>query len=427
MEDSLKATAAVGSQEAVSSLEEARTLKSRSCVCVWGERGLRGLCWSFAGLLVLGQIFLVYRALGSPLGQAGESPSPRETSPKVPGQFRGETTQDYNRRLEELLQAADAQVGGAANQDYRIGPDDVLDVSVFEVPDLNRTVRVSAEGEILLPPLGNVRAAGLTPSGLASLLEKLLRESYLKDPHVGVFLREMQSHAVSVFGAVAKPGVYQIRGAKTLVEVLAMAQGLAPDAGDKVIVERRGSEPAMQSERADDEWQEAATANAPDQTLSPKDNPETARVHGEKAVEIHLKELMDSGDQHSNVSVNPGDVVKVARADVVYVVGEVHKPGGFQLNTNENISVLQALALAEGLTRTSAASRSRVIRTDRVTGNRTEIAIDIRRILAGKTPDQLLQPRDIVFVPNSAGKAAFYRGMESAVGIGSGLLIYRTP
>src|SRR5262249_30743294 len=163
-----------------------------------------------------------------------------------------------------------------------------------------------------------------------------------------------------------------------------------------------------------DEWQEAATANAPDQTLSTKDNQETARVHGEKAVEIHLKELMDSGDQHYNVSVNPGDVVKVARADVVYVVGEVHKPGGFQLNTNENISVLQALALAEGLTRTSAASRSRVIRTDRVTGNRTEIAIDIRRILAGKTPDQLLQPRDIVFVPNSAGKAAFYRGMESA-------------
>lgn len=386
----------------------------------------RGLCFRFGGPLILGSLFLAIPALASPLGQVGGTPNRCETTQGVSQQLRRETTQDYNKRLEELSRQTDAQTGRGANQDYRVGPDDLLEISVFEAPDLNRTVRVSGGGEILLPLLGNVRAVGLTQSGLASVLEELLRRSYMKDPHVGVSLKEMQSHPVSVFGAVAKPGVYQIRGAKTLVEVLSMAQGLAPDAGDKVIVERQGSEQAAQTPSAAAGAQDGAASNARDQTSGTQVSA-GANPPGDSAVEIHLKELMDSGDPRQNVLVYPGDVVKVSRADVVYVVGEVRKPGGFQLNTNENISVLQALALAEGLTRTSAANRSRVIRTDRATGNRTEVAIDIQRILAGKAPDQLLQPRDIVFVPNSAGKTALYRGVESALGIGSGLLIYRTP
>jgi polysaccharide export outer membrane protein len=383
----------------------------------------RGLFLCVIGLLVLRHALFV----GTARGQAEQTPGAGETSQGSLAQPRVETTQDYNQRLQELLRAADGRTGNIADQDYRVGPDDLLDVSVLEAPDLNRTVRVSAEGDISLPLLGSVRAMGLTPSGLAGVLEELLRRTYMKDPHVGVFLKEMQSHPVSILGAVAKPGVYQIRGAKTLVEMLSMAQGLAPDAGDKVIVERQGSELVAQTHNAGDPLPTPAAGSATDQISPNTQIPDGTSMTPDRGIEIQLKQLMNSRDPGQNVLVYPGDVVKVARADVVYVVGEVRKPGGFQLNTNENISVLQALALAEGLTRTSAATRSRVIRTDQATGNRTEIPIDIRRILAGKVHDPMLQARDIVFVPNSTGKIALYRGVESALGIGSSLLIYRAP
>ena len=117
--------------------------------------------------------------------------------------------------------------------------------------------------------------------------------------------------------------------------------------------------------------------------------------------------------------------MKVPRAEVVYVVGEVAKPGGFQLKTNESVSVLQAIALAQGLTHTSASGRSRIIRTNPSTGQRKEIPIDLNKIIAGKIADPILEPRDIVFVPNSAGRSALYRGVEAAITIGSGVAIYR--
>jgi polysaccharide export outer membrane protein len=110
---------------------------------------------------------------------------------------------------------------------------------------------------------------------------------------------------------------------------------------------------------------------------------------------------------------------------MVYVVGEVKKPGGYVLKTNENISVLQALALAEGPTRTSAQSRIRIIRNRGITGTRIEIPIDLGKILAGKLPDPILLPKDIVFVPNSAGRSALYRATEAAIGLGTGMAIYR--
>jgi polysaccharide export outer membrane protein len=147
-------------------------------------------------------------------------------------------------------------------------------------------------------------------------------------------------------------------------------------------------------------------------------------VSGE-TLNINLKELLNSSDSRGNVLIYPGDVIKVTPAGVVYVVGEVKKPGGFVLKTNENISVIQALALAEGLTRTSARSHVRIIRTDGATGARTETPINLDKILAGKLPDPILLPKDILFVPNSTGRSVLYRGAEAALGVGTGLAIYR--
>jgi protein involved in polysaccharide export with SLBB domain len=133
----------------------------------------------------------------------------------------------------------------------RIGPGDLLDISVFEAPEMNRSVRVSSNGEISLDLLGPVMAAGLTPAELESALREKLRLTYMKDPHVNVFVRDLESHPVTVIGAVKKPGVFQIQNPKPILEVLSLAEGLGDDAGDKVLILRRASvaDPASLSAR----------------------------------------------------------------------------------------------------------------------------------------------------------------------------------
>ncbi len=359
--------------------------------------------WRRCALRLLAAVVAVGAAV-EPLRAQGEPRAPGRTS------FEGRTTQDYNRRLEQLRQILEPQAPPGRSEEYCIGPEDLLDITVFEAPELNRAVRISASGEISLPLLGAVRAAGLTARELESVLEELLRRTYMKDPHVGVFVREMQSHPVSVFGAVKKPGVFQIRGAKTVVELLSMAEGLTEDAGDTVLVMRGAG---FRGLGAPPDSEAAAGAAGPSAGAGPE------------TIETDLKQLLQSGDPRWNVPVYPGDVVKVARAGIVYVVGEVKKPGGFLLKSNENISVLQAIALAEGLARTSAKSHARIIHTEEGAGRRTETPIDLGKILAGKAPDLLLQPKDIVFVPSSAARSGLYRGAEAAVAVVTGLIVFR--
>jgi polysaccharide export outer membrane protein len=336
---------------------------------------------------------------------------------------RTETTEEYNRRLQEVLQLSGSGANSSTH-DYRIGAEDLLELAVFEAPELDRTLRVSANGQISLPLLGSSQAAGLTSRELEVVIQELLRRSYMKDPHVSVFVKDMQSHPVSVFGAVKKPGVFQIRGSKRLIEVLSMAEGLSDDAGGTVVVMRQ-AQPAGTTDQIAD----GGSASAPALQEKAGNGAATQAVTGgsvsRETLNINLKDLLNSPDSRTNVLIYPGDVIKVTPAGVVYVVGEVKKPGGFVLKTNENISVLQALALAEGPTRTSARSRVRIIRNDGITGARIEIPIDLGKILAGKLPDPILLPKDIVFVPNSAGRSVLYRGAEAAIGLGTGLAVYR--
>lgn len=317
-------------------------------------------------------------------------PAAAQAPPAQPP-LRGETTADLNRRLEELRRrmAGSGEAAPPGRAENRIGPDDLLEITVFGAPELDRATRVSAAGEISLPLVGIVDVAGRTPHELERHLEERLAARYMRAPQVSVFVRELRSQGVTVLGAVRKPGVYQIPGRTTLAELLSLAEGLEDDAGDRVLV-RRGGE-------ADDRAVE----------------------------EVDLAGMLAASAAGANPVILPGDVVTVTRAGVVYVVGEVRKPGGFLLRGNESISVLQALALAEGLTRTAARGAARIIRTDPATGRREEIPVDLGRVLAGKAPDPVLTARDIVFVPNSAARGAFYRGSEAAVSIVSGLIIFR--
>ena len=337
-----------------------------------------------------------------------------------------ETTEDWNRRLTELLDS-NPSAPAATAQEYRIGPEDVLNINIFEAQELNREVRVSASGEISLPLLGSVRAAGLTPRELEFVLEELLHRTYMKDPHVSVFVREMQSHPVSVMGAVRRPGVFQIRGSKTLLEVLSLAEGLADDAGETVIILRGAAltpEPDPATDRAADREQSSSAAQSTGEVQAASSVLNGNSSISESAVQVNLKDLLESSDSRNNSVVHPGDIVKVTRAGVVYVIGEVRKPGGFALKSNESISVVQALALSEGLTRTAAKGNTRIIRTDPKNGERKETSIDLGKILTGKAPDPMLEAKDIVFVPNSAAKTTFGRGTEVAAQTLAGLLIF---
>jgi len=351
-----------------------------------------------------------------------QSASPNQNTP----QANLETAEDWNRRLKKLLDSNPSAPAVSARE-YRIGSEDVLNINIFEAQELNREVRVSASGDISLPLMGSIRAAGLTPGELEFVLQELLHRTYMKDPHVSVFVREMQSHPVSVMGAVRRPGVFQIRGSKTLLEVLSLAEGLADDAGESVIILRGAAlstepEPAVDRSGATNQSSSAAQNTVGVKEVAPGLN--SNRSASENVVQVNLKDLLESDDSRSNPLVHPGDIVKVTRAGVVYVIGEVRRPGGFALKSNERISVLQALALSEGLTRTAAKAEARIIRTDQQSGEREETPINLGKILAGKAPDPILDPKDIVFVPNSAAKSTLSRGAEIAAQTLTGLLIF---
>jgi polysaccharide export outer membrane protein len=327
-----------------------------------------------------------------------------------------ESTQDYNERLDKLRQQFAEENRQPQPGDYRIGPQDLLDINIFEAPELNRTVRVSENGEVSMPLLGGIQVAGLTARQLEAAMAARLRE-YLKDPHVSVMVTAIESHPISVIGEVNKPGVFQVRGSKTLLEMLSMAQGLAPEAGDEVLVMRS----AGFNRASDAEQKTVAPGHSPSGNASAD---ESALKESPETVSINLRHLLNSRDPKFNVPVYAGDIVKVTRAGIVYVVGAVKRPGGFTVKGNEQMSLLKAIALAEGLSSTSSKGRTRIIRTDESSGKRSEIAVDVGKILDGKEPDMNLQAADIVFIPNSAGKSVLYKGTEAIVATASGLVIF---
>src|SRR5438874_2823147 len=170
---------------------------------------------------------------GTSESSAQEPAKPPNAQSNLESPPTAQSIQDYNERLEKLRMQF-AQQAHEQSADYRIGPQDLLEINVFEATELNRTVRVAESGEVSLPLLGGVRVTGLTAREMEGVLAQRLRE-FLKDPHVSVMVAAIESHPISVIGEVNKPGVFQVRGSKTLLEMLSMAQGVAAEAGDEVL------------------------------------------------------------------------------------------------------------------------------------------------------------------------------------------------
>jgi polysaccharide biosynthesis/export protein len=297
--------------------------------------------------------------------------------------------------------------GSIGGLDYIVGPDDLLNVYILDVPELSRDYRVSATGMVTLPLLAKpIGAAGLTLSQLSDQISgQLQAQGLVSDPHVTVSVDKSKLHSVAITGAVKQPQIYPAFSKTTLLDVLSQAGGLDTDAGNTAIVYRgdianrmRLSEPTGSSQQAH-----------PDQTVT-----------------VDLRRLLESGDPSFNINIYPGDRITVPRAGIVYVVGAVNKPGGFTMNANSrSMTVLQALALAEDPTGTAKRDRTVILRSEpQAPEGRKQIRVDLKAILEGKSPDLALQADDILFVPDSGGKRAFHRGIESVLQAATGVAIY---
>jgi polysaccharide export outer membrane protein len=207
---------------------------------------------------------------------------------------------------------------------------------------------------------------------------------------------------VSVLGAVRTPGVYQVAGTKTLFEVLSLAGGLNPDASNRVNITRERS---------------AGPLPLPNVTTDDS---------GKFFVgELNVRDIMDAKNPEENIAVRPHDVITVPKADLVYVVGAVRRPGGFPLAEKEQISVLQALSMAEGLDGTARSKNARILREPAGSSERQEIKVNLNEILDGRAKDVTLQANDILFIPNSLAKNASMRVLDAALQAATGVAIYR--
>ena len=264
----------------------------------------------------------------------------------------------------------------------QISSGDLLELGVFDTPELSGKLRVNEAGEIALPVAGPLRVEGMTAEEAAAAVEqRLLAAEILKDPHVSIFIVEYATQGVTVTGEVKSPGIYPLLGSHGLLELLSAAGGTTANAGRTVSV----------THKAD------------------PDHPQMIR--------------MDSrpGKIVENVDIQPGDTVVVSRAGVAYVVGDVGHPGGFVIDGNDRLTVLQLVALAAGTTKTSAQDKARLIR--RTPNGREELPIQLKAMMTGKVVDIPLEDGDILFVPSSRGKIYAYRGMDSAIGLASGLAL----
>jgi polysaccharide biosynthesis/export protein len=302
------------------------------------------------------------------------------------------------------LSSLSAEQPPTSERAYILGPEDAISVHVVDLPELDSksvgVIHVDHQGNIRLPLAGRVRVSGLTVEQLEKEVAIRLK-GVMNDPEVSVSVVEFRSHPVSVLGAVRSPGVYQVTGRKTLFEVLSLAGGLNPDAGNTVKVTRQVSAGRLPLKNA------------------------VSDSSGEFYIgQLNVRNVMEAKNPDDNIDVLSNDVITVPRADLVYVVGAVHRAGGFPLAEKEQISVLQAVSLAEGLDRVAGSKNSRILRQSAPGAERTEIQVNVQEILEGRANDVSLQANDILFIPKSVAKSTSIRVLEAAIQAGTGIAIW---
>jgi len=286
---------------------------------------------------------------------------------------------------------------------YTLGPGDQIVIRVPEIEEIdNKTVPIDLKGNINLPSVGRIRASGLNTEQLEAAIADRLQK-YLVKPDVSVYLTEMRSQPVSVLGQVQTPGVHQLQGQKNLFEVLSLAGGLRPEAGNVIEITRRL------------EWGPIPLPGAANDST------------GQFSVgSVQVRSVMNASNPAENILIKPNDVISVPKADTIYVIGAVKKPGAYVLGEHRSLATLEVLALAEGTEKTAAPQNARIMRVISGSNDRAEIPVNLSTILSGKIPDVPLTADDILFVPVSRAKVAGYRTLEALAQAGT-MAIYRVP
>ncbi|HZU45578.1 MAG TPA: polysaccharide biosynthesis/export family protein [Terriglobales bacterium] len=307
--------------------------------------------------------------------------SARAQTPVIPPDASNRVTATSDRQT--VAKASTAIVAPLpAETALRIGIGDMLEVSVYGVPELTQKARVSSSGDIYLPLVNYVHVAKLTPDQAQAIIEKKLVDGgFLRNAHVTVQVTEYVSESVTVLGEVVRPGTYPVLGDRNLLDIISAAGGPTDKAGKAV-------------------------------TIVHREHPDQAEV-----VDL-AKTLGEGGPVNPTIAV--GDTIIVSKAGVVYVVGEVAKPSGF-LMENGSLTVLKAIALAGGTTHSAALNNAKIIR--KTPGGMEETPIPLKKILAAKAPDIPMQPEDVLFVPGSASKNVAVRGLEAVLQTATALSI----
>jgi polysaccharide export outer membrane protein len=286
---------------------------------------------------------------------------------------------------------------------YALGPGDTLFIQVQNVDELSNpsaVFRVDLNGYVDVPRIGPVYASGLTTDRLAALLADRFKK-YLQNPVVSVRVNEFHSKSVSVLGAVGTPGVHNLQGDKTLLATISEAGGLTKDAGSTINITRSKDQGPIPLPTA-----------VPDAT-------------GQFSVaQVNVRDVINATNPKDNILVRPNDVITVPQGDVIYVIGAVNKAGGFTLSDHQDLSVLEALSLAAGLDKDASAKNSKVLRRTAGNINRTEIPVDVKKILAGKASDVPLFPNDILFIPSSGSRNASVKILQALLTVGTGIAVY---
>jgi polysaccharide export outer membrane protein len=289
---------------------------------------------------------------------------------------------------------------------YQIGVGDVLDIHVNDEDDISGRYQVDQNGTVKVPLLTTpISAAGSTTFQFASRMsDELKKEQILRDPSVSVLILREMTQNVSILGAVMKPGTYQIERPTSVMDVISQAGGLAPNAGNSLTI-------AHQAEGG------AGGTNA------------NASQHVAPASTVDLTALLSAKDPSVNATVHAGDVITVGTAPVVFVVGSVVRPGAFAVQDRRSeMTVLQAVAMAEGPTPVASLGKTIIIRQSSSSSERQEIPIDLKKVMRGKDKDQVLEANDILFVPQSGLKATTRRlgdaGVQAATNVAGYALIF---
>lgn len=353
------------------------------------------------------------------------------------------TQQEANEKIHALGESSKA----TAPHEYTIGSGDLLSVSVFDVPELTKEIRVSQNGTISMPLVPTrLHVAGLTEMQAEQLIADVLEANGLvSHAEVGVSVKEHRSRPITIVGAVAHPMVYEADHSATLLEVLAEAGGVSSDAGDSVIVTRSHAAvfipvptaapmpeaapgAGSPSESAAGAAEKSPLAPLPAADVKPPNSatpPDSQATPPGNVITINLNDLVETGDTRNNIQLQAGDVVTVPHAGIVYVLGAVSRPGGYVVSNDRSaLTTMKVLSLAGGNTAVAKLDHAVIIRKDSQ-GKRSETEIDLKKILNLQAEDLQLRASDVLYIPASKTKAALIQAAQITLAVGTAVAIYR--